>query len=270
MAEAAGLYFETHGAEDAAPLILSSGLGGAADYWRPNLPALAARFRVNVYDHRGTGRSDRTPLAKLSVEDMADDVLALLDHLQIARAHFVGHALGGLIGMALALRAPDRLHRLVVVNGWGRIEPHTVRCFEARLALLRASGPAAYVCAQPIFLYPANWLTLDAPDLAAEEARQLANFPGVAVVEQRIAAARAFDIQDRLGDIAAPLLAVSSGDDILVPSIASSRIVDRLAPGNCGTEFAMRWGGHACNVTDPDTFNSVVPGWLSDGTFPEN
>lgn len=270
MAYAAGLYYEEHGPADAPPLILSSGLGGSADYWAPNLAAFAERFRVIVYDHRGTGRSDRSVLPSLTVEDMARDVVALLDALGIARAHLVGHALGGLIGMAVVLEAPERLDRLVVVNGWGRLEQHTARCFEARLTVLRAAGPAGYVRAQPIFLYPANWLTLDAPHLAAEERMQIEHFPGTAVVEQRIAAVSAFDVQDRIGAIVAPLLALSSEDDVLVPSIASSRIVDRLATDNGGTHYAVRWGGHACNVTDPDTFNTLVPGWLAEGTLPES
>ncbi|MCE6983125.1 alpha/beta fold hydrolase, partial [Pseudomonas frederiksbergensis] len=60
MAEAAGLYYEIHGRADAPPLILSSGLGGSASYWAPNIPALAEHFHVIAYDHRGTGRSDRT------------------------------------------------------------------------------------------------------------------------------------------------------------------------------------------------------------------
>lgn len=200
--------------------------------------------------------------SSLTIDDMADDVLALLDGLNITSAHLVGHALGGLIGMALALRAPDRLDRLVVVNGWGRLEAHTARCFDTRLTLLRTAGPEAFVRAQPIFLYPANWLALDAPAALLDDAAQLEHFPGAAVAEQRIAAVCAFDMQDRLGEIVVPLLALSAEDDLLVPSIASSRIVDRLAMDNAGTHVAMPWGGHACNVTDPETFDRIVIDFL--------
>ncbi len=263
MPHAAGLYYEWHGPEEGEVLILSAGLGGSATYWAPNLDVLAARFRVLLYDHRGTGRSERALPDGLTVEDMAGDLLALMNELGVARAHVLGHALGGLIGMAAALAAPERIGRLVVINGWARLEPHTARCFDTRLSLLRDSGPEAFIRAQPIFLYPANWMELNAEAVEAEAAAQRGHFPGAETVERRIAAVRGFDVQDRLGEIASPLLAVSTGDDILVPSIASSRIVDRLSPGNGGTEVIMQWGGHACNVTAAEDFNDFVPAWLA-------
>lgn len=159
MAEIAGLHYEIRGAADGPPLILSAGLGGSAAYWAPNLDALARRHRLILYDHRGTGRSDRALPPDLSVDDMADDVLALMDGLGLAGASLIGHAAGGAIGLALALKAPHRLDRLVVVNGFARPDPHFRRCFDTRLALLRDSGVAAFLRAQPIFLYPARWIS---------------------------------------------------------------------------------------------------------------
>ena len=97
-------------------------------------------------------------------------MLALLDGLGIARANFVGHAAGGAIGLSLALSAPDRIGRLVVVNGWSRLDPHFARCFDVRLAILRDSGPRAYLRAQPIFLYPARWISEHAADVNADVA----------------------------------------------------------------------------------------------------
>jgi len=78
MGEVDGLYWEEHGPADGPPVILSPGLGGSAAYWAPNLAALTERHRVILYDHRGTGRSDRALPAELDVNDMADDVLALM------------------------------------------------------------------------------------------------------------------------------------------------------------------------------------------------
>lgn len=257
MAEVAGLYYETHGAEDAPPLILSSGLGGSASYWTPNIPALAEHFRVIAYDHRGTGRSDRALPDVVTVDDFADDILALMDALDIPTAHLVGHAAGGVAGLALALKAPERLDRLVVVNGWAKADPHFLRCFEARLNLLRYAGVEAFLRAQPIFLYPANWISEHSAALDAELVHQLADFPGVVTMEKRIAALASFDISDRLATLLPRMMTLAAKDDMLVPVAASHAFYD--VPGG---QAAAMIGGHACNVTDPETFNFLVLDFL--------
>jgi aminoacrylate hydrolase len=250
-----GLYFEEHGPTDGRPLILSAGLGGAGAYWRPNLEALAGRHRVILYDQRGTGRSDRVLPMDHTVDQMADDVLKLMAALGIERADFVGHALGGAIGLTLAAEAPERLGKLVVVNGWTRLDPHIARCFSVRMELLRHGGPEAYVRAQPIFLYPAAWCSAHAPELDLEFQHQLAHFQGHENLENRIAALQAFYLDDRLPAIGTPLLALAAKDDMLVPWTCSQAYAGRIASASIRL---MDWGGHACNVTDPDAFNRLV------------
>ncbi|MDX3900165.1 MAG: pyrimidine utilization protein D [Sphingobium sp.] len=259
MPQSAGIYWESHGPADAPPIILSAGLGGSGHYWLPNLAALtAAGYRVILYDHRGTGRSDRFLPDSLSVEDMADDLIALMDGIGLPRAHLMGHAAGGVAGLALALKAPERIDRLIVVNGWARPDPHFARCFDARLTILRGAGAEAYLKAQPIFLFPATWNSEHDALLEEETARHLAQFPGVVTMEKRIAALRAFDIGERLGRIALPLLALAARDDMLVPWTASG-----FADQVLGARIAMMdWGGHACNVTDPDRFHPLVLDFL--------
>jgi aminoacrylate hydrolase len=118
---------------------------------------------------------------------MAADLLTLMDALQIETASFIGHALGGMIGIETALTT-GRIDKLVVVNGWRTLSPHTRRCFDARLDLLRDSGTAAYLRAQPLFLFPPDWIAANDAELVAEAERQRADFPGAATVEKRIAA----------------------------------------------------------------------------------
>lgn len=259
MGEAAGLYYEEHGPRDAPPLILSSGLGGSASYWAPNIPALARHHRVIAYDHRGTGRSDRVLPDGVTVDDFADDMLMLMDALGIVRAHIVGHAAGGVAGLALALKAPERLDRLVVVNGWASADPHFLRCFAVRLNLLRHVGVEAFLRAQPIFLYPANWISEHTAELEAELPHQIAGFPGIMTMESRIAALAAFDAAGRLHGLAGRVHLLVADDDMLVPSRAGAILADEL--GGAPVTI-MPWGGHACNVTDPATFNRIVLDFL--------
>lgn len=248
MPNAAGLWYEWHGPEDGDVLILSPGLGGSGSYWAPNLAALSARHRVLVYDHRGTGRSGSLPEGEVSIASMAADVLALMDELGISRPCFLGHAIGGMIGLELG----DALAKRIVVNGWSRLDPHTERCFDIRLQILRSIGPEAFVQAQPIFLYPAGWSSMNSGMLDLEAEHQLERFPQVATVERRIAAAKAFELRPGAG---CPTLLVAAADDVLVPSHCSELLAVELADARVAR---LEWGGHACNVTDPDPFNRLV------------
>ena len=258
MPQSGGLFWQDHGGAGPA-LLLSSGLGGAGSYWAPNVAGLNRRCRVFTYDHRGTGRSDRTIAGALTVDGMADDMIELMNAIGLARATVIGHAAGGLAGLALALKAPERMSGLVVVNGWARLDSHTARCFDVRLMLLRDSGPRAYIHAQPLFLYPATWISANADLLDEEEEAHVAHFAGAEAYEKRIAALRAFDVDARLNSVQVSTLVIGSADDMLVPVTCSQR----LAEGIPGAVLAMMaWGGHACNVTDPTGFNKLVLDFL--------
>ena len=107
------LYYEVHGpafgSEGAStPVLLAHGAGGNSMSWWQQVPALADRYPVITFDHRGFGRSP-------DVEDgpgriaFGPDVLALLDHLEVPRVHFVGHSMGGRTAFAVYNREPDRI-----------------------------------------------------------------------------------------------------------------------------------------------------------------
>lgn len=261
-----GLYYEVHrGPPGAAPVLLSPGLGGSGHFWAPQLAALTERFTVILYDHRGVGRSVRAVTLPHSVADMAEDLVEVLDTLGLAKAHVVGHAAGGVAGLAMALDHPQRLDRLCVVNGWSRPDPHFARCFEARVHLLKNSGPAAYVRAQAIFLYPAAWISENTARLEAEEAHLIAGFPQKVVMLGRIQALLDFDIDARLPDICAPVLISASADDMLVPAPCSRRLAERLP--NATLDMAP-WGGHAFTVTAADAFNSTLSAFLEGAASP--
>lgn len=253
--------FDVHdGPRDAETVLLSSGLGGAAGYWTPQLDALRRRYRVVAYDQAGTGRTGGDLGVDHSIAAMADEALAVLDASGTATTHFVGHALGGLVGLALAQRRPDRLRSLTVVNGWAAAHAHTRRCFDVRMTLLEHEGPAAYVKAQPIFLYPADWLAANEARTAREEAHGLAAFQGADNLKTRIGALLAFDARPGLKAIKLPTFIVATRDDVLVPSMMSQE----LAAGIPGARLHVApWGAHAFNVTEPAAFNTLLMDFLA-------
>lgn len=97
------------------PLMLVAGLAADNAFWMPSVDALAARHDLVMPDNRGAGRT--TPLdAATSIRAMADDCIALADHLGLAKFSLAGHSMGGMIAQDLAIRHPGRADRLVLVS----------------------------------------------------------------------------------------------------------------------------------------------------------
>ena len=251
------MHFHLHGRHDAdAPtIILSSGLGGSASYWAPQLAALSDDYRIVSYDHRGCGRTGGEVPADGGIAAMADDVLDIAEQLGLTHFDFMGHALGGLIGLDLALRKPGIIGKLVLINAWSKADPHSGRCFDVRIELLEKSGVPAFVKAQPLFLYPAVWMSENAERLEAEERHGIDHFQGRTNILRRIAALRAFDVDNRLQDIKTETLVIATRDDLLVPYTRSIRLAEGLS--NSQLQL-VDFGAHAVNVTAPDAFNAAI------------
>ena len=103
---------------DAPWLVLSNSLGADVSMWTPQVETLAAKYRVLRYDTRGHGRSD-APKGPYTLSQLVGDVIGLLDALGVKRAHYCGLSMGGLTGIALAARHPERFERVVLVEYGG-------------------------------------------------------------------------------------------------------------------------------------------------------
>jgi aminoacrylate hydrolase len=248
----ADIHYEEHGSGE--PVLLVAGLGGAGAYWNPNLPAFAGRYRTVLHDHRGTGASTRS-LIRYSIEQMADDLLRLMDALGIERAHLVGHSTGGAIGQVLAIDHPDRLKSVVMYATWTRSDPFMHRLMAARRALVLDSGSAAYMRTTPVFLYPDWWINENDALLASREAKGLASFPPAEIAASRIDAVLAFDRTADLHRIATPTLVLCAKDDFLTPPYCSEALAKAI-PGASLTMMAR--GGHACSEVAAEEFNRIV------------
>jgi aminoacrylate hydrolase len=257
------MHYDIHGltSPDAPTILLSSGLGGSGAYWTPQIPALSEQFRVITYDHRGCGKTGGVVPEEGGIAAMADDVLEIANALQLTRFHFMGHALGGLIALDIALRRPGLIDKLILINAWSKADPHSGRCFDTRLALLENSGIEAFVRAQPLFLYPAWWMSDNAERMAHDDAHGLAHFQGRENVTRRIAALRAFDVDDRLAEITTATLVIATKDDLLVPYTRSLRLAEGLPNATLSLTDS---GAHAVNIVFPGSFNRTLLDYLND------
>lgn len=131
------LHYETQGSPSLPCLVLSNSLGTDLHMWDPQVSELARFFHVLRYDARGHGRS-AAGSAPVDIARLGRDVLGLLDHLGIERAHFCGISMGGLTGQWLGIHAPQRIGRLALANTAARIGSR--EGWTERAALVRRAG----------------------------------------------------------------------------------------------------------------------------------
>ncbi|MFD0534468.1 3-oxoadipate enol-lactonase [Actinomadura luteofluorescens] len=236
---------------DGAPVVvLGPSLGTSMDLWLPQLPALTRAWRTLRYELPGHGGAP-APGGPFTVEDLAEGVVALLDALGVERAAYAGVSLGGAVGTALALRAPERVASLVLCCTSPRFgDPGPWR---ERAALVRREGvgPVADGAA-------GRWFT---PSFTGAE-------PYVAMLRATGAegyagccdALAAFDATARLAEIRAPVLVVAGAQDGPTPPRGHA---DRLAAGIPGARLTVVEGaGHLANAERPAEVTEAITAHL--------
>jgi 3-oxoadipate enol-lactonase len=123
-------------------VLLAHAIGCDHRMWDDLVPVLSPRWRVVAIDARGHGKSP-LPSRPWSLADMADDAARLLDRLGIARTHWVGLSMGGMVGQAFALRHPGRLERLVLANTTSSYGADGRAMWDNRIRLITQGGLAA-------------------------------------------------------------------------------------------------------------------------------
>ena len=128
------------------------GLVGLYDAWSFQLEHFSKRYRCVTFDHRGTGESDKpTGVGAYSTQAIADDVIALMDTLDIDRAHIVGTSTGGCILQNLALDHPDRVRACIFNNTWVTADEFITRVAVTRKRIAESYGPEEYVKVSSMF-----------------------------------------------------------------------------------------------------------------------
>ncbi len=248
------LRYDVRGASDAPVLMLSNSLGTDMRMWDPQMNDLVGRWRVVRYDTRGHGRSS-VPPGPYSIMQLGNDVIDLLDHLDIDRAHFCGLSLGGLTGLYLAIASPDRIVSLAVCSAAARVG--TVAIWDDRIALVRRVGMAGIA---PSVL--ARWFTEEfrarCPDAVRSIEQQLLDTP-VPGYAGCCEALRDCDLRPVAPDIRCPVLVLAGAHDPAIP-IEDVRWLATQIPN---AEYAELPTAHLSNVENPAAFTHRLSTFLA-------
>ncbi|RFU82718.1 alpha/beta fold hydrolase [Streptomyces triticagri] len=256
----ATLHYDDHGPSGGTPVLLIHGHPFNSTLWAPQAEALsAAGYRVVTPDLRGYGRSSVTP-GKVLLADFADDLAALLDHLDIPGAVIGGVSMGGQIAMEVQLRHPHRVLALVLSDTSAPAETEQGKQVRNRLAdRLLAEGMGGYAD-EVIDKMLAAYNVSAMPHVAARVQEMMrATDPRGAAAALRGRAERP-DHRDTLAAVRKPVLVVVGADDAYTP-VADAEEIRRLVPS--AVLSVIEQAGHLPGAEQPERFNAVLLDFLA-------
>ena len=237
-------------ADGATPILFLHGVGSDKSVWRPQLGHFGRSRTAVAIDYPGYGESEFRP--GLSRDDFAASAVAVLDALEIERAHICGLSLGGVVAIALHHRAPARCASLIVADSFA-VHPEGLAIHDRSIA---ASDDMALMAAARTPAIVAEGT--DRALVGELEAVMAAIDP--AAFCQGAEAVWLADQRDRAVAIGVPtLVLVGSEDRITAPAL--SRDLAALVPGSRYAEIAG--AGHLANIEQPDTFNAALDDFLA-------
>lgn len=248
------IYHEDSGGRG-LPLVLAHGFLMDHDMFAPQVAALGSEYRVVTWDERGHGLTETTP-DDFSYWDSADDLRGLLDALGIERAVVGGMSQGGFVSLRFALRHPERVAGLVLMDTQSGLEdPEKLPQYDMMADVWATEGPSDMISdtVAAIIIGP------NRPESAAWIAKWKAR-PKESVRQIFRTLVTRDDITGRLGEIASPALVVHGEEDTAI----EMPLAEALAAGLPKARPLVRVPGaaHAANLTHPEPVNAAIAGFL--------
>jgi pimeloyl-ACP methyl ester carboxylesterase len=209
-------------------VLFISGLADEGACWVDQVGSLHDRYRVTTFDNRGVGRST-TPEGQFTIADFAADTAALMDALEIERAHVVGSSMGGAIAQELALAHPERVRSLVLNGTWCRGDRFLHEIFRNWMwSAEKADSIRDFLVTVNLWCFsPRIWNegTMDEWITAAEKSPYAQSVDAFC---RSTKALIAHDSADRVGGIGAPTLVTVGELDLVLPARFSQELVERI------------------------------------------
>jgi 3-oxoadipate enol-lactonase len=251
------LAYAQYGDQSRPAVVLSHALATSMDIWGYQLPLLTNRFRVLLYDLRGHGLSE-TPNDSCTLPELASDVAALLDQLQIPRAAFVGLSIGGMIGQVFAIQFPNKLSSLVLCSTGCQTDEQMKVALEDRIGKVRAGGLQSQV--EPAL---SRWFTsrfIQEQPVSMAWVSDLILSTSVQGYVSCCRAIQGLNVVDALPAIRAKTLLIPGEQDFGFPERISRTIQQKIS----GSELILlRNAAHLGNVEQAHAFNEVLIDFLS-------
>jgi 3-oxoadipate enol-lactonase len=250
------VYYEIHGKEGAPWLTLSHSLACSVRMWDEQIASFKDRYRILAYDTRGHGQSS-APAGDYTLEQLADDLKGLLEHLKISQTHYCGLSMGGMIGQTFALKYPGILQTLVLADTSSRIPPEVGPVWEERIKVAQTQGMQALV--QPTL---ERWFTAPYRSAHPETMQRVGKLIADTPVPGYVGCCRAIpklNLTARLKEIKVPIQIIVGADDQGTP-VAMSQAIHDNAPGS--RLDILPQAAHLSNIEQPQAFDRALGAFL--------
>lgn len=214
------------GPEGAPLVVLGPSLGTSTILWEKVVPSLAAQWRVSAWDLPGHGASPAAE-APFTVDDLADAVAGAVRALGETRVAYAGVSLGGATGLALCLRHPELVSRAAIIASGAQLGDPAA--WHARAAQVRALSTSSLIVGSAERWFAPGSMARD-PDLSGRLLHALrdADAESYAACCEALAG---YDVRDRLGEIATPIVAVWGEHDGVAPEPKADEIAGGVQRG---------------------------------------
>jgi 3-oxoadipate enol-lactonase len=243
------IYYRREGRPGAPALVFSHSLGCDHGMWAPQAASLIHHFQIVRYDARGHGASD-VPTGEYTLDQLGQDVLALVDALNIPQFAFCGISMGGGVGQWLGVHAPQRLRALVLANSSPRFDAANL---ETRRQTVLAGGIASIADAVMQRFFSPETLAADDPHAASVRSVLLATNP--AGYAGCCAALRDADLRLGRERIQAPTLVIVGDRDQSTPWAGHGEVLARSIKGAKVLHLPT---AHLSNLERPQAFTAAV------------
>lgn len=250
-------YYEIHGKEGAPWVVFSHSLACSVRMWDGEIERLKGSYRILAYDTRGHGQS-AAPKGPYTLEQLADDLHALLKHLKIDKPHYVGLSMGGMIGQTAALKYPGIFRSMALCDTTSRYPAEAAPMWAERIKVAESKGMEPLVQGTV-----ERWFTesfrKSSKDKVESVATLIRNTP-VAGYAGCCAAIPKINLTARLKEIRTPTLVICGENDPGTPP-AMAREIQQNIPG--AKLVLIPQAAHLANVEQPEAFNRALAEFLS-------
>ena len=249
------INYATFGDSSNPALLFSNSLGTSYHMWQPQIDVLQTEYFIICYDTRGHGKSS-APKGPYTLDQLGQDVIDLLDHLNIDKAFFCGISMGGMTGQWLAINRPDRFHHLMLCNTAAKIGNEAA--WRDRAQLVREQGLDPIAATAALRWFTAGFID-SYPDVVAALSSALAagSSEGYASCCEALATA---DTREQLKGIRVPVTVLAGIEDPVTTVADGQYMVDHIPNATLATIDAS----HISNIEQPEAFNKLIKQYLHD------